>query len=89
MLREYEQRNHAEVGPSMAAFPNESLNQTVDRFKLYLDRFTMAPWTLQRLCEIILAPTKQYVKLHKVHNPAASYVWDREWGTGLLHAILR
>ena len=40
--------------------------QTVDRLKMMLAGFTNAPWTLQRLCEVLLEPRKQYSKLHKV-----------------------
>ena len=40
--------------------------QTVDRFKTHLRGFSEAPWTLQRLCEIVLEPGRQYKLLHKV-----------------------
>ena len=42
------------------------LVQTVDRFKTQLQGFSQAPWTLQRLCEVILEPHRQYKLLHKV-----------------------
>ncbi len=45
---------------------NESLDDTIERFKSYMGRFEQAPWTLQRLCEVLLAPRNQYAKLHKV-----------------------
>ena len=41
-------------------------HQTVDRFKTQLSAFNQAPWTLQRLCELVLEPRKQYRLLHKV-----------------------
>ena len=67
MLREYEQAAASEgVGPSRPAFPNEGLAATHERFRRCLSRFTRAPWTLQRLCEVLLAPQMQYTKLHKV-----------------------
>ena len=43
-----------------------SSHQTVDRFKTQLSAFNQAPWTLQRLCELVLEPRKQYRLLHKV-----------------------
>jgi hypothetical protein len=42
------------------------LGETLERFKAALARFSAAPWTLQRLCELLLAPRNQYSQLHKV-----------------------
>lgn len=46
-------------------------SQTVHRFKTLLSSFTHAPWTLQRLCELVLEPRKQYTQLHKVQEGKA------------------
>lgn len=40
----------------------------MDRFKTLLLSFGAAPWTLQRLCELVLEPRKQYTQLHKVRG---------------------
>ncbi|KAL6752646.1 PPP4R2-domain-containing protein [Haematococcus lacustris] len=67
VLEEYEARAAAEgAGPTRPAFPGESLACTQARFRRCLHRFARAPWTLQRLCELLLAPRTQYLKLHKV-----------------------
>ncbi len=42
------------------------MHQTIDRFKTMLSSFAQAPWTLQRLCEIVVEPRHQYQLLHKV-----------------------
>lgn len=53
-----------EIGPPR---PHEhSLTQSIDRFKGLLSGFSSAPWTLQRICEICLSPSKQYSRLHKL-----------------------
>lgn len=50
-----------EVGPSPYSVPD-----MLERLKAQLNSFSHAPWTLQRLCEIVLEPRKQYTKLPKV-----------------------
>lgn len=70
-LRMYEAKDSEEsggVGPPRPARPGESLQQTISRFRHCLSRFTDAPWTMQRLCEVLLAPQMQYTKLHKVRD---------------------
>lgn len=67
-LREYEAAQAAELGdgPARPAIGDESLGDTVSRFRTCLARFNKAPWTLQRLCEVLLNPKRQYKQLHKV-----------------------
>ena len=55
-----------QVGPPRPLSNDETLSQMIDRFKGYLLEFHDAPWTLQRICELLLEPHKQYTKLHKV-----------------------
>ncbi len=69
MLREYEAEAEAEgEGPARPPFPGEPLPATAERFSRCLSRFSRAPWTLQRLCEVLLAPRNQYRRLHKVRR---------------------
>lgn len=69
VLKEYDAEENGTVGPPRPAFQNESLADTAERFRRYLRGFSQAPWTIQRLCEVLLAPRKQYRKLHKVRVP--------------------
>lgn len=55
-----------QVGPPAPLLYDENLPQLLERFKSYLWRFQDAPWTIQRLCELVLEPQKQYTKLHKL-----------------------
>jgi PPP4R2 len=50
-----------QVGPSRPLPSGESVT-----LKCTLGSFQEAPWTLQRLAELLLEPQKQYRKLHKV-----------------------
>jgi hypothetical protein len=54
------------VGPPRPLPNDETLAQMIDRYKGYLLEFSDAPWTLQRICEVLLEPHKQYTRLHKV-----------------------
>lgn len=66
-LRMFEAAERVDVGP---ARPLESgdidLSATIQRFTELLKQFEGAPWTLQRLCELLLEPRKQYQRLHKL-----------------------
>lgn len=57
-----------QYGPNRgAAFGgDEDLPSTLARFRKILSGFSQAPWTLQRLCELLLEPRKQYQVLRKV-----------------------
>jgi hypothetical protein len=66
VLMEYDASSSADVGPSRFTSYGESVPQTIDRLKGYLSGFSDAPWTLQRLCELLLAPQKQYRSCHKL-----------------------
>lgn len=45
---------------------DSSVQQLVERFARLLSGFDSHPWTLQRLCEVVLEPQKQYRRLHKL-----------------------
>jgi hypothetical protein len=49
---------------------SDSVPALVQRFSKLLDAFDSHPWTLQRLCEVLLEPQKQYKRLHKLVRPA-------------------
>lgn len=59
-------RHATSCSPDSLPCAGESLGETLERFKAALARFSAAPWTLQRLCELLLAPRNQYSQLHKV-----------------------
>ncbi|KAF5828134.1 PPP4R2-domain-containing protein [Dunaliella salina] len=66
-LRQYEQAQAADgEGPARPVIGDESLPEALSRFRTLLHGFTKAPWTIQRLCEVLLNPTRQYRKLHKL-----------------------
>lgn len=48
------------------------MQQLVERFRRLLSGFDSHPWTLQRLCEVVLEPQKQYKRLHKLVRGVAS-----------------
>lgn len=48
----------------------EDLQSTLARFRKMLSGFCQAPWTLQRFCELLLEPRKQYRVLRKVRTHA-------------------
>lgn len=55
-----------QVGPSLPLPGADSLLSLQERLRGHLDQFTDAPFTLQRLCELLLEPHKQYARLHKL-----------------------
>ena len=55
-----------QVGPALPLPGADSLPSLQDRLRGHLDQFTDAPFTLQRLCELLLEPHKQYARLHKL-----------------------
>ena len=55
-----------QVGPSLPLPGADSLPSLQERLRGHLDQFTDAPFTLQRLCELLLEPHKQYARLHKL-----------------------
>ena len=58
-----------QIGPSLPLANDKSVHDLQNRLHQYLDCFTEAPYTLQRLCELLVEPHKQYTKLHKVVLP--------------------
>lgn len=58
-----------QIGPPRPLANHESLPDLQKRLQQYLDSFTEAPFTFQRLCELLVEPQKQYAHLHKVVLP--------------------
>lgn len=75
MLTAYDAETRVEVGPPGP----DSVAETIERFQKLLSAFSDAPWTFQRLSEILLEPKRQYSRLPKVrvHPALAAPVW---WG---------
>lgn len=66
-LREYEAAEHVDVGPARPLLlGDDSVAALTERFTGMLAGFQGPPWTLQRLCELLLEPRKQYQRLHKL-----------------------
>jgi len=57
-----------QVGPARPLLPygDDDVSAVAERFSGLLWSFKEAPWTLQRLCELLLEPKKQYKRLHKL-----------------------
>lgn len=66
VLLDYDAESQVDVGPPRSAVEGETIHQTIDRFRAYLAMFRQPPWTVQRLCEVLLEPQKQYSRLHKL-----------------------
>ncbi|KXZ43929.1 hypothetical protein GPECTOR_77g26 [Gonium pectorale] len=62
VLTAYDAETRVEVGPPGP----DSVSETVERFQKLLAAFSDAPWTFQRLCEILLEPKRQYSRLPKL-----------------------
>jgi len=66
-LAEYEEVEHAEIGPAAPLQTAESLDVLRENLSAALDSFDQEPpFTIQRLCEVVLEPRKQYQKLDKL-----------------------
>ena len=61
-----------QIGPSLPLANDKSLQELQSRLHSYLDCFTDAPFTSQRLCELLVEPHKQYTQLHKMVLPCLS-----------------
>lgn len=59
---------HTQIGPARPILDSsdDSVQQLSERFSKMLSGFDSHPWTLQRLCEVLLEPQKQYKRLHKL-----------------------
>lgn len=55
---------------------DDSVPALVERFSKLLSAFDSHPWTLQRLCEVLLEPQKQYKRLHKLVRTVSWYCWS-------------
>ncbi|GLC36436.1 hypothetical protein PLESTB_000147800 [Pleodorina starrii] len=62
VLTAYDVETRVEVGPPGP----DSVSETIERFQKLLSAFSDAPWTFQRLCEILLEPKRQYSRLPKL-----------------------
>lgn len=66
VLIEFEAESRVEVGPSVPLGAAESLSDLQRRFRRLLDSSPGAPFTLQRMCELVLQPRKQYTRIDKL-----------------------
>lgn len=55
-----------QIGPPLPLANDNSLADLQSRLHGYVNCFTEAPFTFQRLCELLVEPHKQYTYLHKV-----------------------
>ena len=55
-----------QVGPSRLLLEGESSTEARDRLHTMLAAFPAAPFSYQRLAELLLEPRKQYSQLHKL-----------------------
>ncbi|GBF92502.1 hypothetical protein Rsub_04606 [Raphidocelis subcapitata] len=66
-LRRFEESSSVEVGPARPVLvEGEALDALIARLRSYLQGFDGAPWTAQRLAELLLEPANQYKQLHKL-----------------------
>ncbi len=66
-LREFEAAEAVDIGPARPLLPDaSSVDELLHRLSALLDGFSAPPWTMQRLCELLLEPRKQYSRLHKL-----------------------
>ena len=61
-----------QIGPPLPLADDNSLADLQSRLHGYVNCFTEAPFTFQRLCELLVEPHKQYTYLHKVVRFRAS-----------------
>ncbi len=77
VLAEYEDLSKVEVGPAPPPAEGESIAAVSERLSDAVRAFMEAPFTIQRLCELLLQPRKQYSRLdklvlsHLTSNPCA------------------
>ncbi|PNH10175.1 Serine/threonine-protein phosphatase 4 regulatory subunit 2 [Tetrabaena socialis] len=62
VLSAYDAETRVDIGPQGP----DSASETIERFQKLLSAFSDAPWTFQRLCEILLEPKRQYTRLSKL-----------------------
>lgn len=57
-----------QIGPArpILGSTDDTVAALAERFSKLLSGFDSHPWTLQRLCELLLEPQKQYKRLHKL-----------------------
>eukprot|EP00210_Caulerpa_lentillifera_P005438 g5200.t1 len=66
VLRDYADEEQVEIGPSRPLPQNESLDECISRYSKALHVFQDAPFTIQRIAELVLEPKKHYSRLQKI-----------------------
>eukprot|EP00208_Stichococcus_sp_RCC1054_P005948 CAMPEP_0206148544 /NCGR_PEP_ID=MMETSP1473-20131121/36932_1 /ASSEMBLY_ACC=CAM_ASM_001109 /TAXON_ID=1461547 /ORGANISM="Stichococcus sp, Strain RCC1054" /LENGTH=138 /DNA_ID=CAMNT_0053545913 /DNA_START=159 /DNA_END=571 /DNA_ORIENTATION=+ len=67
VLQEFQAEAHVEVGPAPAGGDSEDMRRVRSELAAQIASCTRgAPWTLQRLCEVVLEPRKQYSRFQKL-----------------------
>ncbi|KAL3139514.1 hypothetical protein ABBQ38_003837 [Trebouxia sp. C0009 RCD-2024] len=66
VLQDFDAESKVEIGPPLPLANDNSLADLQSRLHGYVNCFTEAPFTFQRLCELLVEPHKQYTYLHKV-----------------------
>lgn len=66
VLRDYADEERVEIGPSRPLPHNESLEDCIKRLSAGLNSLQAAPFTIQRIAELLLEPRKHYSRLVKI-----------------------
>lgn len=66
VLRDYADEERVEIGPSRPLPHNESLEDCIKRLSVGLNSLQDAPFTIQRIAELLLDPKKHYSRLVKI-----------------------
>lgn len=66
LLQDFQAAEQVDVGPMRPLPFGETLEGCYEILAGYLDKLAHAPFTIQRLCELVLEPQKQYSRLDKV-----------------------
>ena len=72
VLVEYDAMSRVEVGPAPPPANDESLPALTARLSGAVEAFGEAPFTVQRLAEVLLEPGKQYSRLEKLVSATCS-----------------
>lgn len=66
LLHDFDATEQVDVGPPRPLPFGDTLEGCYEVLLGYLDNLSNAPFTIQRLCELVLEPQKQYARLDKV-----------------------
>ena len=66
VLQEYDERSKVEVGPAPPPAEGESAADVFARLSGAVQAFSEAPFTIQRLAELLLEPRRQYMRTDKL-----------------------